>query len=91
MLQAVQGMSPTRRILLIGAAAVVILAIWWVSRWASDPTYVVLFRDLEFSDAAAIEEQLDKNGIRNRLGAGERASRRSDVPVWNSLTNRPGA
>jgi flagellar M-ring protein FliF len=69
-IQALRGLSGARRLLLLGAAAVIIAAIWWVSKWASEPTYVTLFRDLEFSDAAAIEEQLDKNNIRNRLGAG---------------------
>lgn len=63
-----RGMSGGRRIALAGIATLAIAAIWWLGRWASEPTFVTLFSDLEFSQIAPIEEKLSKAGIRHKLG-----------------------
>jgi flagellar M-ring protein FliF len=64
------GMNGSRRFLLLGAAAVAVIAVWAVSRWAGSPTYVTLYRDLELNEVSAVTEQLSKSGIASKLGAG---------------------
>ena len=51
-------------------AGLVVVAVWGVGRWASEPTFVPLYRDLDPADAGAIEEKLAEAGIRNRLAGG---------------------
>jgi flagellar M-ring protein FliF len=68
--RAARSMSGSRRFLLLGAAAIAVVAVWTVSRWASAPTYVTLYRDLELNEAGAVAENLAKNEIPHRLGAG---------------------
>lgn len=68
--QTMRGMSGSRRFLLLGAAALAVVAVWAVSRWAGAPTYVTLFRDLELNEAGAVSEQLGKSNITYKLGAG---------------------
>ena len=63
-----QGMSGVRKATLTGAAALLIVIIWWLGKWASEPTYVALFSQLEYSEMAPIQEKLDKAGIRHKLG-----------------------
>lgn len=60
----------SRRALLIGAVAVAALGVWAVSRWASEPTYVALYRGMELKDAGAVVEGLKKGGIRYKLDGG---------------------
>jgi flagellar M-ring protein FliF len=67
---AIGGARGSRRILLILAAAAAIVAVWGVGRWASTPTYVTLYSDLDLNEAGAIDDKLQKGGIPHRLGGG---------------------
>ncbi|MFB3908868.1 MAG: flagellar basal-body MS-ring/collar protein FliF [Candidatus Eisenbacteria bacterium] len=62
--------SGSRRFLLLGAGLLAIVIVWSVGRWASTPTYVPLFRDLDLADVGTMEEKLRKAGISTRLDAG---------------------
>ena len=68
--RAITGMSGTRRFLLLGALAALIVGVWLVSRWAGAPTYVALYRDLDLGEAATISDKLAKSDITYRLAAG---------------------
>jgi flagellar M-ring protein FliF len=68
LLGTVQGLDGTRRMLLIGALVVLAVGIGLVGRWASTPTYVTLFRDLELKEAGQVGEALAKASILYRLG-----------------------
>ena len=65
-----QNMGSTRRVLLLVLAGALIAGLWGVGRWASEPMYVALYRDLDFKDIAAIQESLDAAAIPNKLGGG---------------------
>lgn len=54
--------------MILGAAAGIVVAVWAISRWASTPTYVTLFRDLDLGQAAAVDERLSAASIPHRLG-----------------------
>jgi flagellar M-ring protein FliF len=60
----------TRKAFLFGGIVVTLALVWAVGRWASAPVYVTLYRDLDFKDAAEINESLQSSSIPNRLGAG---------------------
>ncbi len=66
----VRGLSGTRRFLLLGVLAALLVAIWAITSWAVAPTYVPLFRDLDLADAAALQDRLAKTDIRFRLTDG---------------------
>lgn len=70
LLRAVRGLDGTRRFLGLAALAGVVVIVWLLSGWASAPTYVTLYRELDLKEAAAIVESLGKAGIKHRLGAG---------------------
>src|SRR5262249_23650288 len=59
-----------RRLLVIGAAAVAVTAIALVGRWGAAPTYVTLYRDLDFKEAGDMSEHLRKSDIPYKLGGG---------------------
>ena len=65
-----QRMDMGRRLLVIGAAVVAVAAIAWVGRWGAAPTYVTLYRDLDFKEAGDMAEHLRKSDIPYRLGGG---------------------
>ncbi|MEO8199705.1 MAG: flagellar basal-body MS-ring/collar protein FliF [Gemmatimonadota bacterium] len=65
-----RGMSGTRRFTLLGIVAVAVVAVAMLGTWASRPTYVTLYRDLELEDASAIQEKLSKTDIKFQLAAG---------------------
>jgi flagellar M-ring protein FliF len=69
LMDSVRGMDGTRRFMLLGALAVIGVAIAFVGHWASTPTYVTLFHDLELKEAGAVGENLAKSNIPYRLGA----------------------
>lgn len=60
----------TRRFVVLGGVAVAALAVYLVSQWASAPSYVTLYRDLELTEVGAMTEQLGKAGIRYQLSQG---------------------
>lgn len=64
------GAGSSRRFTLLAVAAVVVVAVWGVGRWASSPTYVTLLRDISPGTAGLAEERLQKEGVPNRLSAG---------------------
>jgi flagellar M-ring protein FliF len=69
-IDSIRNMTATRRFLVLGATAVVLVGIWMVGRWATSPTYVPLYRDLELGEVGTIGDALDKADIQHRLGAG---------------------
>ena len=69
-LDQMRGMDSTRRFVLIGALVVLAIAIGFVGRWASTPTYVTLFHDMELKEAGQVGEALAKASIPYRLGPG---------------------
>jgi flagellar M-ring protein FliF len=76
--QSVRGMDGTRRFLLLGALVVLAVGIGFVGRWASTPTYVALFHDLDLKEAGQVGETLAKASIPYRLGA---SGTEVEVPV----------
>jgi flagellar M-ring protein FliF len=65
---AVRRQPPQRRLLLLGVAVLVVAAVAGVAIWASEPNWVVLYRDVSLSEAGRMTEVLDQAGIRNKLG-----------------------
>ncbi len=63
-------MPGNRRFLLIGVLVVVLAALAAVGRWASTPTYVTLYRDLDLKESGQMAEQLGKTNVPYRLAAG---------------------
>ncbi len=59
-----------RRVLLIGVLVVVLAALAAVGRWASTPTYVTLYRDLDLKESGLIAEQLGKTNVPYKLVTG---------------------
>jgi flagellar M-ring protein FliF len=63
-----RSMDGSRRFLLIGALVVLAIGIGFVGRWASTPTYVTLFHDMDLKEAGQVGESLAKGGIPYRIG-----------------------
>jgi flagellar M-ring protein FliF len=59
-----------RRWAAIALTVICAAGIWGVSRWASAPTYVPLFRGLELKDVGSVTDGLTKSGIRYHLDGG---------------------
>lgn len=62
--------GPVGRIVLVALTGLVVALVWGVSRWASEPVYVSLFKDLEFKDAGEIDEALTRAAVPHRLALG---------------------
>jgi flagellar M-ring protein FliF len=60
----------SRRFLLMGAAVVAVIAVWAIGRWASEPNYVTLYRDLDLAEAGQVADHLEKSDIPHKLGDG---------------------
>jgi flagellar M-ring protein FliF len=60
----------TRRFIQLGAGAAVVAGIWLLAHWASAPTFVTLYRDLDLSESGSIAENLAKTDIPYRLASG---------------------
>jgi flagellar M-ring protein FliF len=67
-LSSVRGMDGSRRFMLLGALVVLAVGIGFIGRWASTPTYVTLFHDLELKEVGQVGEALAKATIPYRLG-----------------------
>lgn len=59
-----------RRWAAIALTAICAAGIWGVSRWASEPTFVPLFRGLELKDVGSVTDGLTKSGIKYHLDGG---------------------
>jgi flagellar M-ring protein FliF len=77
-LSSMRGMDSSRRFLVIGALVVLAILIGVVGRWASTPTYVTLFHDMDLKEAGQVGESLAKAGIPYRIGS---AGSDVEVPV----------
>lgn len=75
----------TRRFVLLGIVAVAVVAVAWVGRWASQPTYVTLYHDLDLKEAGAVADKLGKSDIPHRLGGG---GTEIEVPVTEAARAR---
>ena len=53
-LSTMRSMDGSRRFILIGALVVLAIAIGLVGRWASTPTYVTLFHDMDLKEAGNV-------------------------------------
>jgi flagellar M-ring protein FliF len=69
-LDSMRNMDGSRRFMLIGALVVLAIGIGLVGRWASTPTYVTLFHDMELKEVGQVGENLAKASIPYRLGPG---------------------
>lgn len=69
-LDVLRNMSATRRFVLFGGAAVALVGIWLVGRWATEPTFVPLYRGLELGEIGTVTDHLDKSDVPYRLEAG---------------------
>jgi flagellar M-ring protein FliF len=83
--RALSGMNGSRRFMVLAAAAALAAALWAVSRWASTPTYTMLYQDLELGEAGRIAEKLGKVGLGHRLANGGTAI---EVPVTDAARAR---
>ena len=66
----VRGLSGSRRIAALGLVAVAVAGIWLLARWASAPTFITLYSDLDLREAAALNDHLEKAGVPHRLSGG---------------------
>lgn len=69
LVSAVRGMDSSRRFLAAGLLVALIVGIGFVGRWASTPTYVTLFHDMDLKESGAVGEALAKANIPYKLGA----------------------
>ncbi len=82
---ALRGMDATRRFVLAGAIVAILVAVGLVGRWASTPTYVTLFSDLDLKESGEIADRLTKANVPNRLEAG---GTMIEVPVADAARAR---
>jgi flagellar M-ring protein FliF len=68
--RAARGMDGNRRFVVFGVLAAAVVIIGLLGRWASTPSYVTLYRDLDLSESGTMVDQLAKAGIPRRLEAG---------------------
>lgn len=59
-----------RRLAILFALVAIVVAIGFVGRWASTPTYVTLFSGLELKEVGQVTDRLAKANIPYRLGPG---------------------
>jgi flagellar M-ring protein FliF len=62
--------GPVGRIVLVALTGLVVALVWGVSRWASEPVYVSLFKDLEFKEAGEVDEALTRAAVPHKLAMG---------------------
>lgn len=65
-----RGMDATRRFALAGVLVVIVVAIGFIGRWASTPTYVTLFSELDLKESGEIADRLAKANIPHQLQSG---------------------
>lgn len=65
----VRGMDSSRRFMVAGLLVALIVGIGFVGRWASTPTYVTLFHDMDLKEAGEVGDALAKSNIAYKLGA----------------------
>lgn len=80
-----RGMDATRRFVLAGAIVAILVAVGLIGRWASTPTYVTLFSDLDLKESGEISDRLTKANIPNRLQSG---GTMIEVPVADAARAR---
>jgi len=67
---AVKNLDGTRRFLALGAIAAALVLLWVASGWATGPTFVPLFRELEIGAVGAVTDALTKSAVPYRLEDG---------------------
>jgi flagellar M-ring protein FliF len=65
-----RGLDGTRRFALAGVLVALLVGVGLVGRWASTPTYVMLFSNLDLKESGAIADRLQKANIPHRLQSG---------------------
>jgi flagellar M-ring protein FliF len=59
-----------RRFVSLAALAGGLVILWVASRWASGPTYVSLYRDVDLTSMSSMTDALNKSGVSFRLESG---------------------
>jgi flagellar M-ring protein FliF len=92
MIDGVRRMNGSRRFLMLGALAAVLIAIWGIARYGQAPDMVPLYQGLELRDAAAMADALTKAGIQYQLDGGGTAIMvsRSDVATARVAVAKAG-
>jgi flagellar M-ring protein FliF len=57
-----------RRLALLALLAIVAAGVIGVALWASEPSWVVLYHDVSMGEAGRMTEELEKAGIRSKIG-----------------------
>lgn len=71
LIQGGDGARSTSRMAMLGVAVVIFAGvIWGVTHWATTPTYVPLYQNLELNTAGQMADNLKKAGIQYKLDAG---------------------
>ncbi|NNF06288.1 MAG: hypothetical protein HKN21_05980, partial [Candidatus Eisenbacteria bacterium] len=66
-----EKLPPTgRRVVVVMLVCGALGAVWAVAQWASQPMYVALYSDLDYAQAAELEEALKEGGVPTKLGGG---------------------
>lgn len=69
-LETIRNMTATKRFVVLGTAAVALVGIWFVGRWASEPDYVRLYDGLGLGEVGTIVDHLTQSDVPYRLAAG---------------------
>src|SRR5689334_3316192 len=65
-----EGFTPGQRSVVVVAAIALLMAAFALSRWVSQPNWTPLFGSLSGSDASAVVEQLNADGVKYKLADG---------------------
>jgi flagellar M-ring protein FliF len=85
MMQTWNRWSGPRRAVTLVLLIAAIVGVWLLARWASAPTYVTLYRDLDLREASTLHDHLAKAGVPHRLADGGTAV---EVPAADAARAR---
>jgi flagellar M-ring protein FliF len=91
MQKSVQRLSLAQRVFAVLLAAGIVLGAVALSQWASTPTMSPLYTNLSATDASAIVEQLNANGVEYQLAAGGTTILVSNAQVYDTRLAVAGA
>jgi flagellar M-ring protein FliF len=70
LLDGFRRLDGTRKAVGLGGLLAALIAIWMLVRWASQPTYLMLYRDLPLDEAGRIADRLGNAGVPFHLDMG---------------------
>ncbi len=65
-----RNLDASRRFALAGGLVALLVAVGMIGRWASTPTYVTLFSELDLKESGEIADRLAKSNVPHRLQGG---------------------